>query len=298
MISQIRLNSKISASFILGSFIALLMNISFIAQLGAQVESTKNTRSVQVKYQDQHAREKLDKYALGKNTAQQQALVFIKQLDSQIAERKTREQVWLERQSNLSKNGKTTLNFNQTENLRPYLEFDIFSATTRLFDDNDFDGFFHTFSVSFDADVYGAYLGQRAEVFADLYLSHNGGPWELYYTTEVFSIFDDREDDEFEVLTSLDSGFNTRHYEVLIDLYQVGSSQVVASISGASSEALYGLPLESADRDIFIEESVSTSLSIGAGAVPFVTLLVLLVLLLVRLPAVRLPQVKRSLLKR
>lgn len=162
------------------------------------------------------------------------------------------------------------------------LEFDIYSATTVLFDDVDYDGFYQTFSVTFDADVYGPYLGQRARVFADMYLSKDGGPWQLYFTTEAFTIVDDITDDEFEVLTTLDAGYSTEHYDVLIDVYEVGFSDIVATISSEDLDSLYALPLESADRDRYEEVSVSTSVGISAGSTTFFSIVGLGLIVLMR----------------
>jgi hypothetical protein len=82
-----------------------------------------------------------------------------------------------------------------------------------------------------------------------MYLSRNGGPWEHYYTTDVFTIYGDSPDDDFEVLTTLARGYKTDYYDVLIDLYEYGYNDVVATISGDDSDGLYALPLESSDRD-------------------------------------------------
>ncbi|WP_372032598.1 choice-of-anchor H family protein [Shewanella sp. 10N.286.45.A1] len=126
-----------------------------------------------------------------------------------------------------------------------YRDFYIYDAYSRLFVDNDFDGFYQTFSVTFDADVSGAYVNETANVFAELYLSRNGGPWEHYYTTDIFTIFGDATDDDYEVLTTLESGYTTDHYDVLIDLYEVGYGDIVATVSSNDFDSLYALPLES-----------------------------------------------------
>ena len=146
-----------------------------------------------------------------------------------------------------------------------YRDFYIYDAYSRLFVDNDFDGFYQTFSVTFDADVSGAYTNETANVFAELYLSRNGGPWEHYYTTDIFTIFGDSTDDDYEVLTTLESGFTTDHYDVLIDLYEVGYGDVVATVSSNDFDSLYALPLESSYRDdeyIEIETEHGGSLSL------------------------------------
>lgn len=141
-----------------------------------------------------------------------------------------------------------------------YHSFSIFDASSRLFEDFDYDGFYQTFSVTFDVDVNGAYLNERADLFAELYLSRDGGPWVHYYTTDVFIIYGDSTQDDYEVLTTLYTGYATDHYDVLIDVYEVGYSDIVATISADETDSLYALPLESSDRDrepdiIVVEES-------------------------------------------
>ncbi|MGL4219028.1 MAG: choice-of-anchor H family protein [Shewanella sp.] len=146
-----------------------------------------------------------------------------------------------------------------------YHSFAIYDASSRLFEDFDYDGFYRTFSVTFDVDVFGAYLNERADLFAELYLSRNGGPWVHYYTTDVFTIYGDSTQDDYEVLTTLYTGYQTDHYDVLIDVYEVGYSGIVASISADNTDGLYALPLESRDRDsssevIIVDEGGAVSL--------------------------------------
>ena len=141
-----------------------------------------------------------------------------------------------------------------------YHSFSIFDASSRVFEDFDYDGFYQTFSVTFDVDVNGSYLNERADLFAELYLSRDGGPWVHYYTTDVFTIYGDSTQDDYEVLTTLYTGYATDHYDVLIDVYEVGYSDIVATISADETDSLYALPLESSDRDrepdiIVVEES-------------------------------------------
>ncbi|MFT6349523.1 MAG: hypothetical protein ACJAYB_002551 [Psychromonas sp.] len=128
--------------------------------------------------------------------------------------------------------------------------FTIYNAFTRLHDDFDFDGYYRTFSLVFDADIY-SYDGHdsSAAVYARLYLSKNGGPWINYYSTDDFIIHSDSDQDEYEVITSLASEYNTNNYDLLIDLYQVGYDGIVATYSSNDNQALYALPLESGDYD-------------------------------------------------
>ena len=130
-----------------------------------------------------------------------------------------------------------------------YADFAIYGATTLLQDDYDSDGFYQTFSVIFDADIYSYTPSQLGEVYALLYISKNGGPWAHYYTTDNFLIEGESDLDEYEVMTTFLSGYSTDHYDILIDLYLVGYSDIVASYSDDDSNALYALPLESANYD-------------------------------------------------
>ncbi len=140
-----------------------------------------------------------------------------------------------------------------------YREFSLYDAYTRLFTDNNGDGYYQTLSITFDADVYSMYVGERAEVFADMYLSRNGGPWVLYHTTDIFTIIDDSSDDDYEVLSTLHTGYPSDSYDVLIDLYEVGNPNIVASISSEDTDNLYALPLQSSDYDVDYVEVVEVS---------------------------------------
>lgn len=147
---------------------------------------------------------------------------------------------------------KTLAKTNQNQNnLRANLHhsFSIYSGYSELLTDIDADGYYQTFSVSFDADVLSPFINEQALVYADLYLSQNGGPWILYFSTDNFTITGESTEDEFEVITNLESGYVPDSYDVLIDLYEVGFSDVVATYSSDDTNALYALPLESSDYD-------------------------------------------------
>ena len=127
--------------------------------------------------------------------------------------------------------------------------FSIYTGYSQLVTDIDDDGYYQTFSVTFDADILSPFVNDEALVYADLYLSQNGGPWILYFSTDNFVITGEDTEDEFEVITQLDSGYVPDHYDVLIDLYEVGYHEVAATYSSNDSNALYALPLESGDYD-------------------------------------------------
>ena len=169
----------------------------------------------------------------------------------------------------MTANTKVTIDRTQVQQAQQsvigYRDFAIFQAYSRLFDDLDQDGFYQTFSVTFDADVYGYTLNEPANVYAEMYLSRNGGPWEHYYTTDVFTIYGQSEDDDFEVLTTLSQGYQTDFYDVLIDLYEYGYPEVVATLSADESDGLYALALESHDRDVVYEQEIVEEVVIVGG---------------------------------
>lgn len=137
--------------------------------------------------------------------------------------------------------------------------FSIYNAYSQLIEDFDVDGFYQTFSVTFDADVYDSHGFDHANVYAELYLSRDGGDWVHYFTTDDFNIYGESEDDEYEVYTTLSQGYLAGNYDVLIDLYEVGYSDIVATISSDDTNELYALPLESSNYDPNYVQTHSTS---------------------------------------
>jgi hypothetical protein len=147
-----------------------------------------------------------------------------------------------------------------------YYGFTVYDAKSRLLEDFDGDSFYSTFSVTFDADVNGLAINEYANVYAELYISEEGGPWLHYYTTDTFTLEGNSSFDDYKVLTTLYSGYQSAHYDVLIDLYEVGFSDVVATISSDDSNALYALPLESSDRDrAYVDPYPDTYIEVEAG---------------------------------
>ncbi len=123
--------------------------------------------------------------------------------------------------------------------------FYIFDAQTMLSVDDDADGFFQHLRVTFDADVDHA----DAYVYARLYLSFEGGPWNHYFTTDVFQILEDSSYDDYVVETRLLEGYPTGYYDVLIELYDAEWDTHVASYGPYDAEMLFALPLEDQERD-------------------------------------------------
>jgi hypothetical protein len=160
-----------------------------------------------------------------------------------------------------------------TKNYSPFAdryyapEFSIYDAVTYLDDDYDGDGYYQTFSVVFDADVYNPNGEQNSIIYAELFISTDGENWTHYYTTDDFLITGDGNEDEFEVITTLSEGYRANEYDILIDVYEVGYSDIVASYSSYHNNSLYALPLESADYDqVYVEEVIVHG---GSNSIPF-----------------------------
>lgn len=124
-------------------------------------------------------------------------------------------------------------------------DFWFFAADVVLFGDDDRDGFFYGIDLVFDADT----IFEAADVYAVLYLSLEGGPWNEYATTEDFTIFAAISDDEFGVVTELESGYPRGSYDILIELYDAFDGTFLTSIGPADTSELGLLPLEDFERD-------------------------------------------------
>ena len=179
----------------------------------------------------------------------------LQNLDGNIKVKMTREQVLAKNKKSAATAENQQKRVLAQQNQVVYYDFSFYGANSYLLEDYDYDGFYQTFSVTFDADINSSAGDIQADVFAELYLSQDGGPWIHYYSTDVFTLHADSSHDDYEVLTTLANGYHTDHYDVLIDLYELGYADPVATISSDQSNALYALPLESSDRDaVYVDE--------------------------------------------
>lgn len=137
--------------------------------------------------------------------------------------------------------------------------FYIYDAYTQLIEDLDNDGFYQTFSITFDADINSYYPFQQAQLYAELYIRTYDGPWEHYYTTDSFIVTGDSAEDSYQVYSTLSYGFQPEYYDVLIDLYEVGNPYIVASYSSDNNSNLSALPLESSEYEQLTVYAASNS---------------------------------------
>ena len=124
-------------------------------------------------------------------------------------------------------------------------DFSIYDVQTNLISDNDYDGFYHRFSVSIDADT----VYSTAYVYAKLYLSYEGGPWNYYASSAAFHIYGDSPHDAFVIETELAEGFTAGHYDIRIELYDADRDEWVLSYGPYDNDSLSTLPLEDSYYD-------------------------------------------------
>ena len=106
------------------------------------------------------------------------------------------------------------------------VDFWFYAADVELFNDHDADGYYHGIDLWFDADTYFGY----AEVYAVVYLSLNGGPWNEYVATDTFVLNGTASDDDYVIVTELVSGYPSGSYDLLIELFDARNNAFVAWI--------------------------------------------------------------------
>ena len=91
-------------------------------------------------------------------------------------------------------------------------EIIIYDASTELISDFNYDGFYHRFSVTIDVDT----IHDMSYVYARLYLSYEGGPWNHYASSDAYHIYADSERDIFTIETELADGDAPGYYDIRI----------------------------------------------------------------------------------
>lgn len=143
----------------------------------------------------------------------------------------------------------------------------LFDASTDLISDMDYDGFYHRFSVTIDADT----VYDTSYVYARLYLSYEGGPWNHYATSDAYHIHADSSSDTFTIETELADGFPAGYYDVRIDLYDADHDTWVTNYGPYEDSSLSALPLEDSYYDDGYHDyvdgaSVEVGVAVGVGA--------------------------------
>lgn len=112
---------------------------------------------------------------------------------------------------------------------------------TRLYHDNDRNGFYTGFSLYFDVD---SEYGSRW-VYARIYLKSGQSDYRFFHETHVFEIYENEWYDGYEVEADLLANYEADYYDIRIELYETGDSQPWDTIDASTHSNLRGLPLES-----------------------------------------------------
>jgi len=131
-------------------------------------------------------------------------------------------------------------------------EIILFDAATGLISDFNADGFYHRFSVAIDADT----IYPTSYVYAELYLSYEGGPWNHYASSDAYHIHADSEMDIFTIETELADGFPPGYYDVRIELYDADTDDLLLSYGPYDDASLSALPLEDSYYDDLYRDAV------------------------------------------
>lgn len=121
----------------------------------------------------------------------------------------------------------------------------LYDADTTLITDLNNDGFYHRFSVAIDADT----IYSTAYIYARLYLSYEGGPWNHYASSDDYHIHYDSEQDVFIIETELVDGFVPGYYDIRIELYDADHDEWLLSYGPYDDASLAALPLEDSYYD-------------------------------------------------
>ncbi|MGH8222352.1 MAG: choice-of-anchor H family protein [Woeseiaceae bacterium] len=124
-------------------------------------------------------------------------------------------------------------------------DFWIHEADVILFGDDDRDGYLFGIDLLIDADT----LFEVADVYAAVYLSLDGGPWNEYAVTDDFTIFGAASGDEYVLVTELMSGYPRGSYDLLIELFDAHDGTYLAGLGPEDTSELAFLPLEDYNRD-------------------------------------------------
>ncbi|MEE9333222.1 MAG: choice-of-anchor H family protein [Granulosicoccaceae bacterium] len=111
---------------------------------------------------------------------------------------------------------------------------------TSLFADNDHDGYFGGFSLSFDVDTsYGS-----QDIYATVFLQLGNQSPVVLLTSKIFTIYGRSGSDIYRVEAQLIDQYPAGDYQVRIDIHDAHNGQVLDSVDDQSFRNLRNLPLE------------------------------------------------------
>jgi hypothetical protein len=163
-----------------------------------------------------------------------------------------------------TRGGYSKIGSGSTQSESGSFDFWFYDADVVLFNDDDRDGYYHGVDLLFDIDTNFA----AADIYAVMYLSLEGGPWNEYAATEDFTIFGASSADEYVVVTELMSGYPTGSYDLLIEIFDAFDGTYLGSFGPEDTSELAYLPLEDYNRDAppVVIEQRTTVVHGGGGA--------------------------------
>ncbi len=130
------------------------------------------------------------------------------------------------------------------EQTGPSTNVSISTVKTEIFTDNDGDGYYRDFKISFDADVT---TGARS-IVAKLYQKSGAGDWQYETESDVYTINGTSTDDTIAFEGDWQSGYATAYYDFKIELYDSATNEFLATASNDFGP-LVDVPLEDAGKD-------------------------------------------------
>lgn len=116
---------------------------------------------------------------------------------------------------------------------------------TSLFDDFDGDGYHSGFSITIDVDSdYG-----DTEVYAKIYLQSTFDQAALLHQTSRFAVYGTTTGDEYRIDTEFRNNFALDDYDVMVDIHDAWSDQLLDTANARGFPNLGSLPLESGEQN-------------------------------------------------
>ena len=136
------------------------------------------------------------------------------------------------------------------------------SIDLRLSRDINDNGYYHRLEVDIDADTSDAYV----QVFAEYSLQPRYGNEYIFYTSSVFELYGQRNDDWLAIDTVLQRDYPRDEYVLTIRIFDASSGYLVAEISGYDDSSLDRLPLEDYQRDNYFGSSTTVGVGVGVSS--------------------------------
>ncbi len=142
------------------------------------------------------------------------------------------------------------------------VDYWFYDAWMTLYTDRDYDGYYASFDLEFDADTNY----YQAPVYAIVYLGTNDY-YEAFHVTSVFNLYSDSSDDSVLLESELVSGYPSNDYDILIELIDAQTDQVLVTIDAYEDADLSYQSMESFDYDRPVTSEVVVETHAGSWSV-------------------------------